>query len=146
MTRVDDVSPNTANLDHRFNPGDKLAGRSRIVNLIGEGAIGEVYEARDEALAEPLALKTLRAQVASQAVTVERFRREIQLARKVTHRNVCRTYDLGRHEMPDGNVVTFLTMELLRGISLDRYMRGRGRLTTADALPFVLQMTAGPAA
>jgi serine/threonine-protein kinase len=69
-------------------------------------------------LAEPLALKTLRAQVASQAVTVERFRREIQLARKVTHRNVCRTYDLGRHEMPDGDVVTFLTMELLRGISL----------------------------
>jgi serine/threonine protein kinase len=45
--------------------------------------------------------------------------------------------------MPDGNVVTFLTMELLRGISLDRYMRGRGRLTTAEALPYVLQMTAG---
>ena len=102
-----------------------------------------MYEAFDEALAEPLALKTLRAQVASQAVTVERFRREIQLARKVTHRNVCRTYDLGRHEMPDGNVVTFLTMELLRGTSLDRYMRGRGRLTTDEALPFVLQMTAG---
>jgi serine/threonine protein kinase len=142
MTEADDVPP-TASLDHRFNPGDKLAGRYRIVNLIGEGAIGEVYEAFDEALAEPLALKTLRAQVASQAVTVERFRREIQLARKVTHRNVCRTYDLGRHEMPDGNVVTFLTMELLRGTSLDRYMRGRGRLTTTEALPFVLQMTAG---
>ena len=142
MTRADDVPPN-ASLDHRFNPGDKLAGRYRIVNLIGEGAIGEVYEAFDEALAEPLALKTLRAQVASQAVTVERFRREIQLARKVTHRNVCRTYDLGRHEMPDGNVVTFLTMELLRGTSLDRYMRDRGRLTTDEALPFVLQMTAG---
>ena len=47
----------------------------------------------------------------------------------MTHRNVCRTYDLGRHEMPDGDVVTFLTMELLRGISLDRYMRDRGRLT-----------------
>src|SRR4029079_12948985 len=138
----DDVPP-TASLDHRFNPGDKLAGRYRIVSLIGEGAIGEAYEAVDEALAEPLALKTLRAQVASQAVTVERFRREIQLARKVTHRNVCRTYDLGRHEMPDGNVVTFLTMELLRGSSLDRYMRGRGRLTTEEALPFVLQMTAG---
>ena len=84
----------------RFAPGVSLAGRYRVVSLIGEGAIGEVYEAFDEALAEPLALKTLRAQVASQAVTVERFRREIQLARKVTHRNVCRTYDLGRHEMP----------------------------------------------
>jgi serine/threonine protein kinase len=142
MTRVTDVPP-TASLDQRFAPGDKLAGRYRIVHLIGEGAIGEVYEAFDEALAEPLALKTLRIQVASQAVTVERFRREIQLARKVTHRNVCRTYDLGRHELPDGTVVTFLTMELLRGISLDRYMRDRGRLTIAEALPFVTQMTAG---
>ena len=65
--------PPTASLDHRFNPGDKLAGRYRIVTLIGEGAIGEVYEAFDEALAEPLALKTLRAQVASQAVTVIRI-------------------------------------------------------------------------
>jgi eukaryotic-like serine/threonine-protein kinase len=145
MTRVTDVPP-TASLDQRFAPGDKLAGRYRIVHLIGEGAIGEVYEAFDEALAEPLALKTLRAQVASQAVTVERFRREIQLARKVTHRNVCRTYDLGRHELPDGTVVTFLTMELLRGISMDRYMRDRGRLTIAEALPFVTQMTAGLAA
>jgi eukaryotic-like serine/threonine-protein kinase len=145
MTRVTDVPP-TASLDHRFAPGDKLAGRYRIVHLIGEGAIGEVYEAFDEALAEPLALKTLRAQVASQAVTVERFRREIQLARKVTHRNVCRTYDLGRHELSDGTVVTFLTMELLRGISMDRYMRDRGRLTIAEALPFVTQMTAGLAA
>ena len=143
MTEADDVPPKSASLDHRFSPGDTLAGRYRIVSLIGEGAIGEVYEAFDEALAEPLALKSLRAQVASQAVTVERFRREIQLARKVTHRNVCRTYDLGRHEMPDGSVVTFLTMELLRGTSMDRYMRDRGRLTTDEALAFVLQMTAG---
>ena len=142
MTRADDVPPEREP-GPSVQSGDKLAGRYRIVNLIGEGAIGEVYEAFDEALAEPLALKTLRAQVASQAVTVERFRREIELARKVTHRNVCRTYDLGRHEMADGNVVTFLTMELLRGTSLDRYMRGRGRLTTDEALPFVLQMTAG---
>src|SRR4029079_2964866 len=142
MTEADDVSP-TASLDHRLTPGDKLAGRYRIVNLIGEGAIGEVYEAFDEALAAPLGLKTLPAQAGSEGGTGARFRRETQLARKVTHRNVCRTYDLGRHEMADGNVVTFLTMELLRGTSLDRYMRGRGRLTTAEALPFVLQMTAG---
>ena len=64
MTEADDVPP-TASLDHRFNPGDKLAGRYRIVSLIGEGAIGEVYEAYDEALGEPIALKTLHAQVAS---------------------------------------------------------------------------------
>src|SRR4029077_20621205 len=115
MTNADDVSPGNSP-EPMFSPGAKIAGRYRIVNLIGEGAIGEVYEAYDEALGEPMALKTLHAQVASHAVTVERFRREIQLARKVTHRNVCRTFDLGRHEMPSGPEVTFLTMELLRGV------------------------------
>src|SRR4029079_19024121 len=134
MTEAGDVPSSPGGADPRFSPGDKLEGRYRVVRLIGEGAIGEVYEAYDEALSEPLALKTLRAQVAAHAITVERFRREIQLARKVTHRNVCRTYDLGRHQMPDGSVVMFLTMELLRGTSMDRYMRGRGRLSTDEAL------------
>jgi serine/threonine protein kinase len=143
MTEADDGVHSPPGPDSRFAPGDKLAGRYRIVTLIGEGAIGEVYEAYDEALGEPMALKTLRAQLASHAVTVERFRREIQLARKVTHRNVCRTYDLGRHQMRDGSEVTFLTMELLRGMSLARHMNDKGRFTTEEALPLVLQMTAG---
>jgi serine/threonine protein kinase len=126
-----------------FSPGATLAGRYRIVSLIGEGAIGEVYEAYDAELGEPVALKTLRAQVASHAVTVERFRRELQLARKVTHRNVCRSYEFGRHELPDGTEVLFLTMELLRGPSLARHMRDRRRMTPAEALPLVAQMAAG---
>ena len=144
MTKVDDDAHSLPpGADPRFSPGAKIAGRYRIVNLIGEGAIGEVYEAYDEALGEPMALKTLHAQVASHAVTVERFRREIQLARKVTHRNVCRTFDLGRHEMPNGPEVTFLTMELLRGVSFAKHMNSTGRFTTEEALPLVIQMTAG---
>ncbi len=143
MTDADDGIHSSPGADARFSPGAKLAGRYRIVNLIGEGAIGEVYEAYDEALGEPMALKTLRAQLTSHAVTVERFRREIQLARKVTHRNVCRTYDLGLHRTQDGTEVTFLTMELLRGVSLARHMNDQGRFTPAEALPLVTQMTAG---
>jgi serine/threonine protein kinase len=144
MTMLDDdTHRGPADTDPRFSPGVKLAGRYRIVSLIGEGAIGEVYEAYDEALGEPMALKTLHAQVASHAVTVERFRREIQLARKVTHRNVCRTFDLGRHDLPDGTQVAFLTMELLRGVSMARHMNAQGRFSTEEALPLVRQMTAG---
>jgi serine/threonine protein kinase len=139
----DDPHLHPSGAEPRFAPGVKLAGRYRVVNLIGEGAIGEVYEAYDEALGEPIALKTLHAQVASHGVTVERFRREIQLARRVTHRNVCRTFDFGRHAMPDGTEVTFLTMELLRGPSLAKEMVKKGRYTTAETLPLVLQMTAG---
>jgi serine/threonine protein kinase len=141
MTKAGDVTGSTP--EPMLSPGVTLAGRYRIVGLIGEGAIGEVYEAYDTELGEPVALKTLRAQVASHAVTVERFRRELQLARKVTHRNVCRSYDFGRHELPDGAAVLFLTMELLRGPSLARHMRERRRMTPAEALPLVAQMTAG---
>ncbi len=150
MTKVDEDKPQVAGSagvtgeDHRFAPGETVAGRYRIVDLIGTGAIGEVYEAYDEALAEPIALKTLKAQRASDGVTVERFRREILLARKVTHENVCRVYDLGRHALPGGAVVTFLTMELLRGESLAQYIRNFGRrMTEAEALPLVRQMAAG---
>ncbi|HET6279772.1 MAG TPA: serine/threonine-protein kinase [Polyangia bacterium] len=130
--------------DHRFAPGEKVANRYRIVDMIGAGAIGEVYEAYDEALAEPVALKTLKLQVASDGVTVERFRRELLLARRVTHNNVCRVYDLGRHDLRDGVVVTFLTMELLRGASLADHIKRLGRAMTIDeALPLVAQMAAG---
>ncbi len=143
MTNADDVPFPPGGPDQRFAPGAKIAGRYRVVNLLGEGSIGEVYEAYDEALGEPIALKTLRAQVASHAAVVGRFRREIQLARKVTHRNVCRTYDFGRDQLPNGAEVIFLTMELLRGEILARRMRQVGRFTTEQALPLVLQMTAG---
>lgn len=151
MTKVDEDKPQIAGAgggvpgdDHRFAPGEKVAGRYRIVDLIGSGAIGEVYEAYDEALAEPIALKTLKAHRASDGVTVERFRREILLARKVTHENVCRVYDLGRHALPGGGEVIFLTMELLRGQSLASHIRHLGRpMSEAEALPLVRQMTAG---
>lgn len=149
MTKLDDDKPHAAGNagvaeDHRFAPGETVAGRYRIVDLIGTGAIGEVYEAYDEALAEPIALKTLKAQRASDGVTVERFRREILLARKVTHENVCRVYDLGRHALPGGAVVTFLTMELLRGQSLAQHIRNFGRrMSETEALPLVRQMAAG---
>ena len=143
MTEADDPQLSPAGAELRFAPGVSLAGRYRVVRLIGEGAIGEVYEAFDETLGEPVALKTLHAQVASHAVTVERFRREIQLARRIAHRNVCRSLEFGRHRMPDGVEVPFLTMELLRGASLAKEMHRKGRYTTEEVLPLDLQMAAG---
>jgi serine/threonine protein kinase len=114
-----------------------------VVRLLGEGATGEVYEVYDEVAAAPLALKTLHAAVASHPPTRARFEREIDLGRRVRHRNVCRAFDLGRHTLADGNEMQFLTMELLRGVSLADHLAALGRLTTEDALPFAVQMTAG---
>ena len=73
---------------------DIVAGRFRIVRYIAEGGMGTVYEAEDLQLHDRVALKTIRPDIASDAKAVERFKREIHLAKTVTHPNVCRVHDL----------------------------------------------------
>lgn len=132
--------------DQRLTDGEIVAARYRVVRLIGAGAVGEVYEATDELVREAVALKTLREGVADDAVSIERFRREIQVARRVTHRNVCRTFDVGHHALHDGTTLTFITMELLPGPTLADVLEARGRFSTEEALPLAQQMGAGLAA
>ena len=96
-----------------FHGGQIVAGRFRVVRFIARGGMGEVYEAEDLRLKERVALKTIRPEVAQNQRVMERFEREIRLARKVTHQNVCRIYDLQTHRSQDGRDVTFLSMELL---------------------------------
>lgn len=93
--------------------------------------MGDVWEAEDLELGAVVALKTLRA--ARDERSLERFRREILLARKVTHPNVCRIFDLGRHESSSGPVA-FLTMELLPGETLEERIRRDGPRPAAEAL------------
>jgi serine/threonine protein kinase len=128
--------------DQRLADGTLVAARYRVVRLIGAGAVGEVYEAQDETIGEAVALKTLREGV-DDAVAIERFRREIQLARKVTHHNVCRVFDVGHHELPDGKPLMFITMELLRGETLAQRIDVHGRLGTGEALVLARQMADG---
>src|SRR5262245_50800492 len=72
---------------------DELAaGRVRIVKLLAKGGMGEVYEAEDVELKERIGLKTIRPDLAKDPRALELFRREIQLARRVTHPNVCRIF------------------------------------------------------
>src|SRR5512135_1584201 len=101
----------------RFQPGMQLAGRFRILRFISSGGMGEVYEAEDLELHVHVALKTIRSGIAGDEKILELFRHEIQLARRVTHPNVCRIFDLSRHSEVDEagreQVVHFLSMELL---------------------------------
>ncbi|MCP3960181.1 MAG: tetratricopeptide repeat protein [bacterium] len=137
-----------------FQDGELLSGRYRIVRFLARGGMGEVYEAEDLELRQHVALKTISAHAGeADEAAVERFKREIALARSVTHPNVCRIFDLGRHRPasadPDGPKtppVTFLTMELLEGETLSACLIRRGRLSTAEALPLVEQMAAALAA
>ncbi len=95
-------------------PGSLFANRYRIDQIIGRGGMGVVYKAVDAQLDETVAIKTLPGDVMSRSPEdLERFKREIRLARKITHRNVLRTYDYGEAEG-----VYFISMEFVRGYTL----------------------------
>jgi serine/threonine protein kinase/tetratricopeptide (TPR) repeat protein len=132
-----------------FSTGEIVAGRYRIVRLLGEGGMGAVYEAMDLEFGESVALKTVLPAAARQAKALERFKREIQIARKVTHPNVCRIFDVGYHA-PDGGEenarIAFVTMELLRGETLSGRIRRAGPMSAAEATPIVAQLADGLAA
>ncbi|MEX0881248.1 MAG: protein kinase [Thermoanaerobaculia bacterium] len=118
-------------------PDTVLTDRFRIVRFIARGGMGEVYEAEDRVLKERVALKTIRPDVAGDERTMERFLREVHLARSVTHPNVSRTFDVFHHEG-----FAFLTMELLAGETLSERLSRGGRMKPEEALPLVEQMAA----
>ncbi len=118
-----------------------LAGRYEIWGLLGAGGMGSVYRARDMELDEMVALKVLRPELASVPDTLERFRREVKLARKVTHPNVARVFDVGE----DGGE-KFLTMELVEGESLSDVIAREGPLGIARAVSITMSICAGLAA
>ncbi|MCP3962451.1 MAG: protein kinase [bacterium] len=127
--------------------GQVLAGRYRVGSFLGAGSLGEVHEARDLELGERLAIKVLRPELAVNEQVLSRFKREIQLARRVTHPNVCRTFDLVYHRdrAPKADLV-FLTMELLPGETLARRLARRGRISPEEALPIARQIAEALAA
>ena len=112
--------------------------------------MGELYEAEDLELRERVALKTILSTIADSDRSIALFKREVHLARQVTHPNVCRIYDVFRHRPPgaDGSTqdVVFLAMELLRGETLAEKLHRDRRFPTTDVLPMARQMAAGLAA
>ena len=118
-----------------------LAGRYRLLGLVGAGGMGSVYRALDTELDEVVALKILRRESINAPGVLARFRQEVKLARRVTHRNVARTFDIGDHEGEH-----FLTMELVPGESLAALLRRRSALPVGEALAMAVQICDGLAA
>jgi len=127
--------------DARFVAGTILADRYRIIGLLGKGGMGEVYRADDLKLAQPVALKFLPDHLLSDGAALARFHREVRVARQVSHKNVCRVYDIGE---VDGH--HFLSMEFIKGEELSSLMRRIGRLPLDKALQLARQLCAGLAA
>src|SRR5258708_8508166 len=106
---------------------------------VGEGDMGVVYRARDRQLDEVVALKVLRSELLLEDATLlDRFKQEIKLARKITHRNVLRTHDFGE---ADG--VSYISMEYLEGVTLKDLIRSKGPLPLQIGLSIAKQMCHG---
>src|SRR5262249_18706810 len=123
-------------------PGDLLVDRFRIMRQIAERDRGGVYEAHDLELGERIAVKTISVDGVARSTFLERLRREIRLARKVTHPNRCRVFEVFEQSSPDGEDITFVTMELLDGETLSSRIEREGPMTESAALPIVRQLVA----
>jgi CheY-like chemotaxis protein len=118
--------------------GTTFAGRYEIIEEIGKGGMGKVYRALDTEVKEEVAVKLIKPKIIQDEATIERFRNELKVARKVSHRNICRMHDLGKAE--EGY---YITMEYVEGEDLKSLIRKKGKLSTDEAIGIAQQVCEG---
>jgi serine/threonine-protein kinase len=118
--------------------GSTFANRYQIIEELGKGGMGKVYRALDKKLNEEVALKLVKPEIASDERTVERFRNELRLARKISHRNVGRMYELMEY-----NGIHYITMEYIPGQDLRSLIRQTGKLTAETAVSIAKEICEG---
>ncbi|MCJ7581710.1 MAG: protein kinase [Candidatus Aminicenantes bacterium] len=109
--------------------GSTFAGRYQIIEELGRGGMGRVYKAVDSKIHEKIALKLIKPEIASDKKTIERFGNELKFSRKISHRNVCRMYDLGEEQGSH-----YITMEYVAGEDLKSMLRMMGRMSPAQTV------------
>jgi serine/threonine protein kinase/Tfp pilus assembly protein PilF len=130
----------------RFEPGQAIAGRFIVIRFIDRGGMGEVYEVEDCFLqGVHVALKVILPHIANDAESAHRFKREVLLARKVAHPNLCPIYDIAHCELPPPPFL-FLTMKLLSGETLASRLGKTTTLSRSEIILIFRQMIAGVAA
>jgi len=118
--------------------GTTFAGRYHIIEELGKGGMGRVYKVVDREIKESMALKLLNPEVAADKTTVERFRNELKFARKITHKNICRMYDLNKEKEN-----YYITMEYMPGEDLKSSLRRVGQLSVGKAIFIAKQICEG---
>ena len=121
--------------------GERLGGRYELLGLVAVGGMGSVYRARDVELDEIVALKMIARELVASQTMLDRFRQEVKLARRVTHKNVARMFDIGEHKN-----LKFLTMEFIEGESLGDLLEREGPLPVARVAAICTQICDGLAA
>ena len=138
------LPPSTAGLrtpdSSTLEVGAMVAGRFSIVRFIARGGMGAVYEAEDTTLRTRVALKTILPEFAADPNAMERFRREVLLARRISIFNVCRIFELYETFDPRGDRLAFITMEHLHGETLAERLARTGPLATAELVVLLRQL------
>ena len=131
-TRTLEISPKP------LRKGSTIAGRYEILEELGRGGMGRVFRVADKKIGEEVALKVLNPAVAADKKTIERFRNELKIARKIAQRNICRMFDLSDEEgMP------YITMEYVPGEDLKSLLIKSGKLTVEKAISIARQVCDG---
>ena len=137
------LGPASRTVTPTLSPGAELAERFRVVRFIASGGMGEVYEAEDLVLGGPVALKTIRSDLSLDETTARLFHQEVQAAKRISHRNICRIHDLHMNRGADPAAsITFLTMELIQGVTLAERLQRVRRLRPGEALAIAEQLAA----
>jgi len=118
--------------------GSTFAGRYQIIEELGKGGMGRVYRVLDKELKEEVALKLIKPEIAKDKKTIERFKNELKVARKISHRHVGRMYEL----MEDRGT-HFITMEYVPGQDLRGLIKQMGQLTTGKAIAITKEICEG---
>jgi serine/threonine protein kinase len=118
--------------------GSAFAGRYQIIEELGKGGMGKVYKALDTEIEERVAVKLLKPEIAADENMIRRFKNELKFARKITHKNVCRMYDLNEYES-----INYITMEYVPGEDLKSSIRRMGPLTAGKAVFIAKQLCKG---
>ncbi len=121
-----------------LSPGTLFAGRYQIIEDLGQGGMGHVFKALDTRTGEKIAVKVLRAGLEADGRTLERFSHELTAARRISHRNVCRMFDLGE----DGGRL-YITMEFVPGEDLKSILKMMGAMSPAQAVGLAVQICDG---
>ncbi len=129
-----------------FAPGQIVASRYRIERRIGYGGMGEVYSAVDQEFCDRVALKTICPAFASEPSSVDRFKLELRLARRISHPSVCRVFEFGRHELSPGESQCFFTLDFIEGVTLRQRLLDAGRLDVPSAVKLARELASGLAA
>ncbi len=118
--------------------GSVFANRYEIIEELGKGGMGKVYRVEDTKVKEEVALKLIKAEIASDKKTIERFNNELRLARKIRHKNICQMFDLGEEKGTH-----FITMEFVPGQDLMGLIRQSGQLAVGTTINITKQICDG---